>query len=95
MPPDPNALSICGICSALPQAFDIQVLPCWLDCVLMFGVIAALALLVPGRRSRRYSVSGRRPRRRSRITKRQMQEDVSWWADLIDWFVTVCGHDQQ
>ena len=29
--------SVCDICSALPHAFGLQVLPCWLDCVLVIG----------------------------------------------------------
>lgn len=51
MPPDPNALSVCRICSALPHAFGILALPCWLDCGLTFGVavVAGLLLRVLGR----------------------------------------------
>ena len=42
---DPNTISVCGLCSALPHAFGLQALPCWLDCVLLIGVPVIVALL--------------------------------------------------
>ena len=37
--------SECDICSALPHAFGLQVLPCWLDCVLLVGIPVIVGLL--------------------------------------------------
>ena len=95
MQPDPNAFSICGICDTVLAGVGVQVLPCWLDCVLVVAILAAWILLGGRNQPKSYRVNrGRSQWRRSRTTRHEMWEDASFWASVIDLIQPLFDRDQ-